>query len=63
MVKPDWSKIKQIPKMDILYTRYSRKKGYKFVSFDVETLFTNVPLRRTINVVLDRIYNKKLIET
>ena len=49
--------------MDILYSRYSRKKGYKFVSFDVETLFTNVPLRRTINVVLDRIYNKKLIET
>ena len=38
-------------------------QGYKFVSFDVESLFTNVPLRRTINVVLDRIYNKKLIET
>ena len=30
-------------------------QGYKFVSFDVESLFTNVPLRRTINVVLDRI--------
>ena len=38
-------------------------QGYKFVSFDVESLFTNVPLCRTINVVLDRIYNKKLIET
>ena len=38
-------------------------QGYKFVPFDVESLFTNVPLRRTINVVLDRIYNKKLIET
>ena len=38
-------------------------QGCKFVSFDVESLFINVPLRRTINVVLDRIYNKKLIET
>ena len=38
-------------------------QGYKFVSFDIQSLFTNVPLRRTINVVLDRIYNKKLIET
>ena len=38
-------------------------QGYKFVSFDVKSLFTNVPLHRTINIVLDRIYNKKLIDT
>ena len=38
-------------------------QGYKFVSFNVESLFTNVPLHRTINIVLDLIYNKKLIDT
>ena len=37
--------------------------GYKFVSFDVTSLFTNVPLTKTINVILDRIYNHKLLET
>ena len=37
-------------------------QGYKFF-FYFESLFTNVSLRRTINVVLDRIYNKKLVET
>ena len=34
-------------------------QGYKFVFFYVESLFTNVPLRRTINVVLDRIFTTK----
>ena len=38
-------------------------QGYNFVSFDVESLFTNVPLHRTISIVLDRIYIKKLIDT
>ena len=37
--------------------------GYAFVSFDVVSLFTNVPLERTINVIMNRIYDKKLIQT
>ena len=35
--------------------------GYQFVSFDVQSLFTNVPVKKTINIILDRVYNKKLI--
>ena len=37
--------------------------GYRFVSFDVESLFTSVPLSKTFNIILDRIYNKKLLKT
>ena len=37
-------------------------QGYKFVFFYVKSLFTNVPLHRTINIVLDRIYNQKLVD-
>ena len=39
--------------------------GSDFVmtSFDVTSLFTNVPLDYTINVILDKIYKKKLINT
>jgi hypothetical protein len=36
---------------------------YKYVSFDVVSLFTNVPLDRTINIILDRIYNENAITT
>ena len=38
-------------------------KGYVLVSFDVKSLFTNVPLKKTIEVILDRVYNRKLINT
>ena len=37
------------------------KKGYRLVSFDAVSLFTNVPLKRTINVILKRIYTEKLV--
>ena len=37
-------------------------EGYEFVSFDVESLFTNVPLQRTLRIIEDRIYNKKLVK-
>ena len=37
--------------------------GYIFASFDVESLFTNVPLQRTISIILARAYNNKLIAT
>ena len=33
------------------------------VSFDVSSLFTNVPLEYTINIILDKIYREKLIST
>ena len=37
--------------------------GYRFVSFDVESLFTSIPLSKTINIILDWIYNKKPLKT
>ena len=36
---------------------------YQFVSFDVQSLFTNVPVKKTTNITLDKVYNKKLINT
>ena len=59
MVKDSFTvanKIREIPK-ELL------DHGYRFVSFDVELLFTLVPLSKTINIILDRIYNKKLLKT
>ena len=38
-------------------------QDYRFDSFDLESLFTSVPLSKTINIILDRIYNKKLLKT
>ena len=38
-------------------------EGYRFVSSDVVSLFTNVPLKRTIDLVLKRVFNEKLINT
>ena len=38
-------------------------QGYTFISFDVESLFTNVPLKKTVDVIIDRVYKDKLIET
>ena len=38
-------------------------EGYQFVSFDVKSLFTNVPLDKTIQIILDRIYNDNIIST
>ena len=37
--------------------------GYKLISFDVVSLFTNVPLLYTVNIILDRIFNDNLINT
>ena len=37
--------------------------GYQFVSFDVKSLFTNVPPDKTIKVIMDRIYKEKKIST
>ena len=37
--------------------------GYKIVSFDVNSLFTNVPLAKTIEITLERIYERKEINS
>ena len=39
------------------------EEGYVLVSFDVKSLFTNVPLKKTLDVILDRVYNQQLITT
>ena len=36
---------------------------YEMISFDVVSLFTNVPLERTIEIILEKVYTKKLINT
>ena len=49
-------KIREIPKE--LF-----EGGYRRVSVDVESLFTSNSLSRTINIILDRIYNQNLLTT
>ena len=34
--------------------------GYMSASFGVESLFMNVPLHQTINIILDRVFNNNL---
>lgn len=29
-------------------------EGHQIISYDVESLFTNMPLNRTVNIILDR---------
>ena len=38
-------------------------EGYVFVSFDVVSLFTHVPLQRTIKVILKRVFDENQIQT
>ena len=37
--------------------------GHQLVSFDVKSLFTNVPLQKIVDVILKRIYENKEINT
>ena len=46
------SDLKSIP--NELFTQ-----GYRLVSFDVVSLFTNVPLKRTVQIILDRVFKGK----
>ena len=39
------------------------QNGFTFVSFDVETLFTNVHIKRTIALIMKRIYDENLLPT
>ena len=36
--------------------------GYKMISFDMKSLFTNVPLDKTIGFILKEVYNEKRIQ-
>ena len=38
-------------------------QGFNMVSFDAKSLFTSVPLEKTIDIALERIYLRKEIET
>ena len=38
-------------------------EGYKLISFDVVSLFTNVPLLHTVNIILNKVYSDHLIST
>ena len=38
-------------------------EDYRYISFDVTSLFTNVPLNRTIKIILKRVYEEKLVKT
>ena len=37
--------------------------GHQLISFNVKSLFTNVPLQKTIDIILKRIYENKEINT
>ena len=37
--------------------------GYEMISFDVVSLFTNVPLEKTIDIIIKKVYKEKLIKT
>ena len=39
------------------------ESNHKSISFDVKSLFTNVPISKTINVILKRIYDDKFVST
>ena len=48
----------------IAYTKKLKVgKEYEMISFDVSNLFTNVPLEFTIDLILKKVYRKKMIKT
>ena len=38
-------------------------QGYQYFSFDVTSSFTKVPLNKTINIIMEKIYREKLVNT
>ena len=38
-------------------------EGNKMISFDVKNLFTNVPLKETVDIILTKVYDEKKIDT
>ena len=69
--KIDWKELVDEGLVDIKSTKDFMSKiknkkvpnGYQMVSFDVKSLFTNVPLDRNIQLVLKRIYEKHEVST
>ena len=51
-----FSRIYNIPK-SLFY------QGYSYVSCDVKSLFTNIYLKKVINIIVKRVYDEKLITT
>lgn len=43
---------------DMLKAEFSLSKNEEYFLYDVESLFTNIPLNDTINYILDQVYNK-----
>ena len=39
------------------------REGYEMISFDMISLFTNVPLDIIIDMILKKVYDEKLINT
>ena len=37
--------------------------GFTMVSFDIKSLFTSVPLTEAMDIISDRVYNRKEIST
>ena len=50
-------------RIDGILPLVQENEEYMYVSLDVVSLFTNVPLRKTVNTILKRVYNEKLINT
>ena len=59
-----WLKIRlQLQKKIRVIPQELSDHGYRFVSFNVESLFTSVLLSKTIKIILGRTYHKKLLKT
>ena len=51
-VKDSFEAVNKIPKIPPELF----EQGYSYVYFNAESLFTSMPLKRTVNIILDRIY-------
>ena len=43
--------------------RQRTPEGYKMISFDVNNLITNVPLKETVDILLTKVFDEKKIDT
>lgn len=48
-------------RIDVIPTQFF-DEGYRHISFYLTSLFTKVPLKETINIILHRIYKEKLVK-
>ena len=47
---------------DMIKQQPPLKGNEEYVSYDVESLFTNVPVRETIEYIIDQIYNNEKLK-